>query len=154
MFPVLLLCRHSVHWPFFHSWHRACKSLLQGLCTCCPSDWDSFPRLAPSCQSGLSSKNIPSKKTSHVLVQNNCQKHTLPPHDSLSHYPALLFFTDLITLCNTLLMFSLLFLKNKLLSFTLSISLMWEGTFSVWITYLSISKVYLGLTVKWMNEGR
>lgn len=113
MFPVLLLCRHSVHWPFFHSWHRACKSLLQGLCTCCPSDWDSFPRLAPSCQSGLSSKNIPSKKTSHVLVQNNCQKHTLPPHDSLSHYPALLFFTDLITLCNTLLMFSLLFFKKQ-----------------------------------------
>lgn len=75
------------HQPSFHSRHTAGLIVLQGLCTCCLSVWASFPRLAPSCHSGFSSKDTSFKSPSHIILSGDLCTHFLSM--TLSYHPAL-----------------------------------------------------------------
>lgn len=150
MFPVLLLCRHSVHWPFFHSWPQSMQVPAAG-----PShllslhDWDSFPGwLLPVSQDSAQEHPLQEDFT-HVLVRITAEAHFRP---WLSvPLPCFAFFWTLSSLQHLINVFPHFFKKQTSI-FYLSISLMWEGLFCL-DHYLYLQGIF-GTPVKWMNEGR
>lgn len=81
----LPLLTHSTLVPVAGPLNLLCLCQGRGVCAC-----PFLSELAALCHSRLSSKDVPSKRPSQVVLSRAPSVHT-PSHDSLSHYPALFF---------------------------------------------------------------